>query len=156
MSESIRTSYKSYKKEVENPVLLSEYIKITELFILFLIKKILEDYEVPLPFGLGTLSVKGLKEKPRFDEEGKLIGLSPNWQLTKKLWAEDEEARLNKKLIYNMNEDTGGIRYKFFWSKSRIIVPYKTLYSFKACRPLKRQLYTLITKEGLEFNSVEF
>lgn len=154
MSETIRTSYKAYKKSAKEPVTLSEYIKITELFILFLIKKVLSNYEVSLPFGLGSMRIRGVKEKPRFDEEGKLIGLSPNWRMTKQLWDSDPEAKANKKLIFNMNDDTGGIRYKFLWSKSRIIVPYKTLYSFTASRILKRKLYSLI-KSGEEFDSVE-
>lgn len=152
MSETIRTSYKFYKEKTDNPVSLSVYTKITAAYIKFLMDKVFDQFEVTFPFNLGTLSIQGVKEKVKFDEDGKVIGLSPNWRLTKQLWDRDPKAKEQGKKVYNTNEHTGGIRYRFLWSKKRILIPYKTIYALRLSKDNKRRLYDELL-EGKEFYS---
>lgn len=152
MPESIRTSYKKYKESEPNPLSLQQYIRLTADYILFLMDKVFDNEEVTLPHNMGSLSVQGIKEKVHFDEEGKIKGLSPNWRLTKELWEKDPTAKENKKLIFNTNEHTNGIRYKFLWSKKRIIVPFKTVYALRMSKDNKKKLFAEL-QGGKEYNS---
>ena len=115
----------------------------------FLSSKLLERGEIIIPDRLGRLMVLGKKVKVRI-EEGKIKGLAPDWVKTKELWEEDPQAKLDKQLVYHFNENTNGIRYKYFWSKSRVLVTNKTLYNLKMTRENKRTLSKLVT-EGKEY-----
>lgn len=147
---NIRESYKLYKKTSKEPVGISTYTKLTGLYIKFLILKVLEGEEVTLPARLGTLHIRGKQQKVKFDEDGKMTGLSPNWKDTKKLWDSCPECKEKKQLIYNTNEHTGGIRYKYLWSKARVLISNKTLYSLKMTRDNKRAVFKKIM-EGQEY-----
>lgn len=142
--KNLRDSYKMYKKECDNPVDIKTYLLIAADYNKFLINKVLEGEEVSLPARMGTLSIIGKKQKVRFDEEGKVIGLAPDWVKTKKLWDENPEAKKNKKLVYHTNEHSDNIRYKFSWSKFRVLVENKTLYSLRLTRTNKRAVHKKI------------
>lgn len=142
--KNIRTSYKQYKKECDNTVDIKTYIDISTRYIKFLVDKIEEGYEVTLPSRLGTLKIVGTKQQIRFDKDGKVKGLSPNWPKTKELWNSNPEAKAKKQIVYNTNEHSSGIRYKYLWSKRRVIVTNKTLYSMKMTRENKRRIYRAI------------
>ena len=144
--------YYLYRKTVENPVSLSEFRQIVGEYHKFLINKILEGEKVTLPNRLGTLEIKGRKQKVKFDEEGKIRGLAPDWVETKKLWGSNSEAKAKKQLVYHTNAHTDGIRYRFCWSKDRVLITNKTLYSLIISRPNKRAVHKLIT-EGQEYIS---
>tara|TARA_R110000796_G_scaffold252406_2_gene386630 strand:+ start:5369 stop:5839 length:471 start_codon:yes stop_codon:yes gene_type:complete len=145
-----RDSYKFYKTTTENPVDIQTYLDIAGDYSKFLMEKVLEGEEVVLPGRLGTLSVQGKKQKITFDEEGKVIGLAPNWPKTKELWKTSDTARANKKIVFHTNEDTSGIRYKYLWSKRNVLVKNKTLYSLQLTRTNKRNLSAKI-KGGKEY-----
>ena len=145
---NIRDSYKRYHK-INPDIPLKMYVGIVNGYMKFLIKKLLLKGEVLLPERMGFLQIVGKVVKARF-EDGEIKGLAPDWAGTKKLWEDDKEARENKQLAYHFNEDTGGIRYRFFWSKRNALVFNKTLYSLKMTRTNKRILSTLI-KEGKEY-----
>ena len=98
---------------------------------------------------LGKLSIYGKKVKVKV-EDGQIKGLAPDWVKTKELWESDKEAKKNKQLVYHFNEETNGIRYKFSWSKNRVLVSNKTLYNLRMTRTNKRELSKLV-KEGKEY-----
>lgn len=149
--KNIRDSYKSYKKEADNPVDINTYIVLTTGFIKYLMQLVFSGNEVVLPARLGTFSVIGKKQKLRV-ENNQIKGLSPNWVKTKELWAKSEDARLRKQLVYNTNEHSDNLRYKFMWSKKRSVVENKTLYTLIMTRANKRELSKRI-KEGCEYYS---
>ena len=134
-----RDSYILYKSISKEPLEVSRYIEITNLFMKFLSNKLLEKGSIIIPERLGNLSIIGKKIKVRI-EEGKIKGLAPDWVKTKELWEEDSQAKLEKQLVYHFNENTNGIRYKYSWSKNRVLVTNKTLYNLKMTRENKRNL----------------
>ena len=144
-----RDSYVVYKNMSVNPINISEYVQIINQFMKFLILKLLSTGEIILPERLGRLSIFGKKVNVRI-EDGEIKGLAPDWVKTKQLWDSDEEAKNNKQLVYHFNEETNGIRYKFFWSKNRVLVSNKTLYNLRMTRSNKRELSKLV-REGKEY-----
>ena len=144
-----RDSYVVYKNMSDNPINISEYVQIINQFMKFLILKLLSTGEIILPERLGRLSIFGKKVNVRI-EDGEIKGLAPDWVKTKQLWDSDEEAKNNKQLVYHFNEETNGIRYKFAWSKNRVLVSNKTLYNLRMTRSNKRELSRLV-REGKEY-----
>ena len=148
-----RDSYVVYKNMSDNPINISEYVQIINQFMKFLILKLLSTGEIILPERLGRLSIFGKKVNVRI-EDGEIKGLAPDWVKTKQLWDSDEEAKNNKQLVYHFNEETNGIRYKFSWSKNRVLVSNKTLYNLRMTRSNKRELSKLV-REGKEYTIVK-
>jgi hypothetical protein len=146
---NIRSSYKRYKGNSENPVDIKRYITIANNFNKYLTDQILEGFEVVLPARLGVLSIQGTKQIVRFDSEGKPI-LPPDWVRTKILWNKCEECKERKQLVYQTNDHTNGIRYKYFWSKKRVLVENKILYSLRMTRDNKRAVNSNINN-GKEY-----
>ena len=138
-----RDSYVVYKNMSDNPINISQYVQITNHFMKFLITKLLTTGEINIPERLGKLSIFGKKVNVRI-EDGEIKGLAPDWVKTKQLWDSDAEAKENKQLVYHFNEETNGIRYKFFWSKNRVLVSNKTLYNLRMTRSNKRELSRLV------------
>ena len=144
-----RDSYVVYKNMSVNPINISQYVQIINHFMKFLSSKLLSTGEINIPERLGKLSIFGKKVNVRI-EDGEIKGLAPDWVKTKQLWESDEEAKNNKQLVYHFNEETNGIRYKFAWSKNRVLVSNKTLYNLRMTRTNKRALSNLV-KEGKEY-----
>ena len=144
-----RDSYIVYKNMSVNPINISEYVQIINQFMKFLILKLLSTGEIILPERLGRLSIFGKKVNVRI-EDGEIKGLAPDWVKTKQLWDSDPIAKQNKQLVYHFNEETNGIRYKFSWSKNRVLVSNKTLYNLRMTRSNKRELSRLV-REGKEY-----
>ncbi len=146
---NIRDSYKLYSKEVDEAVDMKTYISIANGFMKFLMRKLFNKGLILIPERLGTLQIVGKKVKISLDN-GEIKGLAPDWKETKLLWERDAEAKQNKQLVYHFNEETNGIRYRFFWSKARVLVANKSLYNLKMTRTNKRILSALI-KQGKEY-----
>ena len=144
-----RDSYIVYKNMSVNPINISQYVQIINHFMKFLSSKLLSTGEIILPDRLGRLSIFGKKVNVRI-EDGEIKGLAPDWVKTRQLWDSDEEAKNNKQLVYHFNEETNGIRYKFAWSKNRVLVSNKTLYNLRMTRSNKRELSRLV-REGKEY-----
>lgn len=144
-----RDSYKMYTKNTDNPVSVSVYLSIINGFMEFLMGKLFLKGDIKFPDRLGTLQIVGKKVKVRI-ENGEIKGLAPDWANTKKLWEEDPQAKKDKKLVYHFNEETNGVRYRFFWSKARALVSNKTLYNLKLTRTNKRILSNLV-RSGKEY-----
>lgn len=145
-----RSSYKLYKENTEAPLESKVYLDIANGFMDFIIQKVLEGETVTLPGRLGTLSIIGTKRTIRYNEQGLAI-LPPDWNRTKKLRESDPEAKAQRKVVYCLNEHSGGISYKFFWSKLRVALENKSLYCLRLTRKHKRELNRLITQEGKEY-----
>ena len=146
---NINDSYVVYKNISNDPVDKSIYLQITNQFMKFLSSKLLSQGEINIPERLGKLSIYGKKVKVKV-EDGQIKGLAPDWVKTKELWESDKEAKNKKQLVYHFNEETNGIRYKFTWSKNRVLVSNKTLYNLRMTRSNKRELSKLV-REGKEY-----
>jgi hypothetical protein len=142
---NIKDSYSIYKQNSKKPVNIKLFLELNYLYIKFLLGKIFyQSKAIMLPCKLGYFSVVGKKQKPNVDENGKIKGLAPDWVKTKQLWDKNEQAKIDKKLMYHINSHTENIRYRFFWSKNKVLVANKTLYSFQLARANKRELNELI------------
>lgn len=146
---NIRSSYKYYCKHNEDPVDIKTYIELVNNYNLFLMNKVFEGYEVTLPARFGTLMVTGKEQEIKFNEDG-TPKLPIDWGSTWQLWKKNPEAKEQKKKVYHTNEHSSNIRYKFFWSKKRILATNKNLYSLRMTRANKRELASLI-KDGKEY-----
>ena len=148
--KNIKDSYLLYKKNTNNPIEKRDYNYICSLFNKFLMKKVLSGETIRFPAKLGTLAIVGKKQKIRRDKDGNIVSLAPNWKKTIEYWNRNEEAKINKKIIYCTNEHSNGVRYKFFWSKLNVSVCFKNLYSLRLVRENKRAVRDAILS-GHEF-----
>lgn len=146
---NIRSSYSIYSSLSNNPEDVSTFMEVVKGYMKFLSSKLHEVGEISIPEKLGIVQIVGKKAKVTI-ENGEIKGLAPDWAGTKALWESDEEAKNNKQLVYHFNEDTNGVRYRFFWSKSRVLVANKTLYNLRMTRTNKRTLSSNI-KAGKEY-----
>jgi hypothetical protein len=150
--KNLRDSYKLYKETVEKPTDIQTYLRLAADYNKFLINKVQEGKEVTLPSRMGTLSIVGRKQTIRFDEEGKIKGMAPDWVKTKQLWETNLQAKEEKKLLYHINSHTDGVRYKYLWSKKNVLVENKTLYSLRLTRTNKRAVHSKIL-EGAQYKT---
>ena len=153
-SKTIKDAFEKYLLTIEDesPVSREEFIEINRAFNRLIMNKLLDNHKVYLPGNLGMVHVFGNKEKVKFDEGNKVKGLAPNWRQTKELWAQNPKAKENKQVVYNTNEHSSGIRYRFVWSKTNCKIPNKTLYTLRMTREYKRKLSAQIFK-GKEYDS---
>lgn len=149
MIKYLKDSYDKYLETADEPVDKRTYLDLVAAYNKFLIEKCLDGHEVTLPSRLGILSIVGRQSKVRF-ENGKPVGLAPDWVKTKKLWDSNPEAKKKKQLLYHTNAHSQGFRYKWNWSKTNVLVENKTLYSLILSRANKRAVHKLIL-EGKQF-----
>lgn len=149
VKDIVPMSYNMYKQSTDNPVSKSLYSKICRDYLKYMSARLLVDGEIKLPERLGTVEVQGKLSKFRV-EDGQIRGLPPDWGATRKLWEEDPQAKIDKRVLFHFNEETNGIRYKFHWNKTGVITPNKYLYQFRACRTNSRELAQFI-KQGKEY-----
>jgi hypothetical protein len=146
---NVRDSFKLYK-EKENPVLdIKDYISLCNNYHKFLINKVIEGNEVTMPLRLGTLQILGTKQKIVFKDNGE-PNLPPDWKKTKELWDKCPECKEKKQRVFHTNDHTGGVRYRLTWSKRRVLIKNKTLYSFRLTRTNKREIYKEVL-DGKEY-----
>lgn len=147
--KNLRDSYKEYM-QVDGAVDIKTYLLITGEYNKFLVDKVLEGHEVTLPARLGVLRIQGKQQEVRFDEEGKIQGLAPDWVKTKELWDKNPEAKKRKQRVFHTNAETDNTRYKYFWSKVRVLIENKSLYSLRMTRGNKRAVHNMI-KAGKKY-----
>ena len=148
---TVRETYKDYKKESKNPVSITTYTKVINAYMKFLMNHVFAGESVHLPSKFGAIKIIGREQKITIDEDGNVHGLTPNWRRTKELWDSDPEAKENKKLVYNTNENTNGVIYKFKWYKDLCTLRYKTIFSLIMTRENKRTLHKLVSVEQKEY-----
>jgi len=149
-AKTVKNSYSFYKKTIENPVDIKTYIYLANKYNKFLVNKVIEGEQITLPSRMGRLYILGKKQNLRFDKEGNVKGLAPDWVKTKKLWDSNPKAKEKKQLLYHTNEHSSNIRYKFLWSKERVLVTNKSLYALRMTRENKRKIHKEIMK-GKEY-----
>lgn len=151
---SLVTSYKDCPVEMDK----QEYVKIVKGFMKFIMDKVHDGETVTLPASLGQLEIIGQKRRVTVDDDGKIYGLPINWVKTLKLWDENFEAKKEKKKVYQFNEHSRGIRYRFAWTKQRIPMGFysKKPYFFSASRKNKRRLWKSISEDHKEYRLKAF
>jgi hypothetical protein len=151
--KNIMSSYKTYREmggSMDIDRLL--YCKMANEFNKDIIELVKDGHQVKLPEKMGILSVKGKKIQSEYDEElGRISNQAPDFGETNKLWARCPECKKRKQMVYHENEHSDGIRYKYFWSKDRMIVENKLFYTMVLTRTNKRQLSALI-QGGREYH----
>lgn len=147
---TIRTSYKHYKKNEENPVKLNVYLSIVLGLFKRIVQMIFEGKDIKLPAELGVMGIRGNKVKPRLDKDGNIKGLAVNWKATKEMWKEKPEKEAAKEYIYFFNEHTMGLRFKWIWARKDMKFKNKTVYQFKLSKPNKRTA-TKLFRSGREY-----
>ena len=149
---NIFESYRYYRKDGGSlKINRSVFCKIVNEFNKHIMEHVFNGDEVKLPEKMGTLYVVGKKVVPKFDEElGRINNQAVDYGETNKLWAKCPECKERKEVIYHFNEHTEHVRYKFFWSKERMIVKNKTFYTMVFTRSNKRHLSQLI-QNGKEY-----
>ena len=150
--KNILSAYKTYRETGGTAkVSRKEFCRVNNDFNKFIMEFVFQGDEVRLPEKMGTISVKGRKIKTKVDEElGRIVNQQPDYGETNKLWAKCPECKERKQMIYHLNEHTDGIRYKFFWSKEKMIVQNKLFYAMQFTRTNKRYVSYLI-QQGKEY-----
>lgn len=150
--ETFITAYKDYRKH-HSAVLREEYLDIMNGFAEFLMDAVLNAETVYLPEKLGVIQVIGKKLQPKVTDNG-IEGLTINWGATHKLWKECEPCKERKQKVYYFNEHSDGIRYRFMWSRTAMLMTNKYLYTYVPNRKSKHKLNRRIT-EGKEYQILE-
>jgi len=150
LTTDIYAPYKEIRKiNDQKYVNKTTYLKIISLFFLFIKTTILQGRTIEFKH-LGELSISGLKPKIKFDKDNR-PKLPPDWGASRKLWAENPEAKAKKQILFHFNDDTGFVRYKLFWNKLKVPLMNKIYYSLVAARKFKREISSNI-KKGTEYN----
>jgi hypothetical protein len=144
MLKNLRDSYKLYKEKVKEPIDMKTYLIVVGEYNKFLISKVSEGKEVSLPSRLGSLSIVGRKQVVKIGEDGAISGLAPDWVKTKALWDVNPAAKAAKQRVFHTNSHTDNVRYKYVWTKKRVLIENKTLYSLKMTRTNKRIVHQSI------------
>lgn len=133
--------YKYYSKNYNDPVSKLIYNKIITDFNKELCNLVIHDQiEYTFPHLGFELMIRKIKKKVRI-VDGKLANNLPiDWQATKKLWEEDEEAKNKKLLIRQNNSHTSGYIFKIYLRKYKAKLKNKSYYQFMPNRIFKRNL----------------
>jgi hypothetical protein len=148
--------YKKEQKEKKAPIVSFHlFSKILKYHNKEVVKEIVENAgELRMPYRLGYVRIRKFKQRIKFDANGKLKTqhLRPDWKATKKLWAENEEAALTKKLVWHTNTHSRGFYYKWYWDKRACNITNSSAYSLIISRGNKRA----ITKAIKENDNLDY
>jgi phage FluMu protein Com len=144
--KNLTDSYTLFKERFKDTTISkSDYVKIAGAFLKYIMKRVIYNSDtVHLPFKTGVIEVIGLRSKITIGENGEIKGLSPNWKKTKELYEKCPECKEKRQIVYNTNEHTDGIRYKFNWGLRNMVMKNKLYYVLKMTRENKRNLYRAI------------
>ena len=131
-------SYCEYTKD--NPLYQVSYKTfrdvVTEYF-RYLRDEIIENgKEVRLPCRMGSLSI--VKHKPR-EYTGKSLRI------------DYAESKKYGKMIFHLNEETGGYKYRFYWNKQNMLTTNKTHYQLIMTRDNKRHLAQILKSHKRDY-----
>lgn len=128
----------------------ADYFAILSDFMAFIVELVFQGHRVSLPNRCGELYIVGR----RIDIENQvdLRNYGVDWKKTKELWAINEQAKQEKKLVKHLNEGTSQTLYKFKWDSSLSKLTHVHFYKFTLARDNKRKLAEII-KEGQEYHA---
>jgi len=120
-------------------------------------KMIYSAYEFKIPLGLGSLFIRAPRMVIKLDKDGKLMKkfMTINWDATKKLWAEDDDAQSKKILVYHFNDHFDRRIARFHYEKRNTRFKNKSFYKFKQCRTWSTELAKAINNEEIDITFVE-
>lgn len=126
--------YKSYIDCVgDNPLYQVEYRVFRDIindYFKYLRDELIENgKEIKLPCRLGTLSI--VKHKPK-EYSGRSLRI------------DYAESKKYNKVIYYLNDHTGGYKYRFYWNKHNMLTKNKTMYQLIMTRDNKRHLAQIL------------
>jgi hypothetical protein len=138
-------AFKFYKNKAgRNKVDVVLYSKVCQEFNKRISDKIIrKSFEFKLPYRLGFLRIKAIKQKVVI-KDGKIdtARMPIDWPSTRKYWEElypdktwEEIKKIpNKKLIIHTNEHTDGYLLKWYWDRRQSNVKNQTAYVFRAVK----------------------
>jgi len=140
-SYSISDFYKEFKSEVDKYDLSkNEFLDLMYSYFKYLSDELLDKGTITLPGANGYFEVVERLGTIRLNDKGEIINKMVDWHTTNQLWKKDEKHKLNKTLIYHLNDHTNGRWYRIKWFKNNITHKNIGLYKYKPCRTLARQL----------------
>ena len=150
-----RNAYLMFKEEHKDcKITPKEFYKISEEFNTEVVRKMIyEAFKFKMPGRLSTIHIRKHKTKCKLTKYGNLDTkhLHVDYAETKRLWAEDPEAREKKKVIFHLNEDFDGFYGRFFWFKYGCVIRNRQVYAFSPCRAAQRALAA-----GIKTGKVDF
>ena len=81
-------------------------------------------YKFKMPYNLGTISVV-MNETPPDKNRLKI-----DWNETKKMWDKNPQTKIDKKLVYFLNQHSNGVYARYFFQKHHKCNQNMNLYSF--------------------------
>jgi hypothetical protein len=156
---SATDAYCIYLEEIKDTDLhkieIKKYLEIVYGYFQFLLAHIFDGKIIMLPERLGNMFIRGQKKKLRFNENGDILNGNINWKATKELWNTNEEAKLEKRLVYNFNEHTNGYTYSLIWKHDDMYLRHHMFYTFDGARYSVDRKITQLIKEGKEYITKE-
>lgn len=107
--------------------------------------------------GMGKFKIRARKPRIRLRDDKYLYtrNLAVDYKATKELWKNDEDSRINKRLIFLRNEHSNGYTFAFNWSKRDLKLVGGSVYAFITTRANKRYLAKQIkTRPELSFETI--
>lgn len=132
--------YKSYVKDVNNPVSKQLHSNILKDFLKEMQKAISQEgYIFNIPQRLGKIELRKIKREVKVGEDGKIINtLNTNWRATFKLWEGNIEAKVKKTRIRYLNEHTNGYIFRIVYFKNTANFKNKSVYKMSLNREMRR------------------
>lgn len=97
------------------------------------------------PCRIGKIELRKVKTEVKIGDDGKVINNLPvNWRETRKLWEENQAAKIKGTKIRYTNEHTDGHTFRIFYIRSKANYKNKSMYKMQFNREMKRQLSTSI------------
>lgn len=104
-----------------------------------------------IPCGMGTIELRKRKAEVSVNEDGTIKNtMAPNWLETRKLWAENPEAKSAKTKVRYVNEHSDGYVFRISYLRTRAKYKNKTVYRLRLNRLMKRQLSTSIINKSID------
>lgn len=101
-----------------------------------------------MPFKLGGIEIVKRKPTVTVNDEGVVVNNFPiDWGATNKLWASDPTAKIKKKLIRHLNEESDGYVYHTRYNKTRAYFTNKTVYNFRISKRFKTLLFNCLKED---------
>ena len=136
-------AYKFYKKSNSKSIIDKKtYLEVCHMFNKEVSNKIItESMEFKIPYGLGTMRIKSIRNSIRI-KNGNIENsrLNVDWKRTKEMYMQLYKTNdwdvlkdiPNKKVVLYTNEHSNGYRMKWFWNRGQSsLFVNRHMYSFK-------------------------